>query len=141
MHSITYSIFDGLSVILLYLPPFVSLIYYTRNFNINTITTMRTSTIAAALAAATPATVFAQDPTALGARLGFALGTKLADGTCKYTADYEKDFDAISSQSGSTIVRGYSASDCNFAQQILPAAQNRGFQVILGIWYEHAYTC
>ena len=66
--------------------------------------------------------------------LGFALGTKLADGTCKYTNDYEKDFDAIKSNTGATIVRGYAASDCNCAQQILPAAKNRGFKVILGVW-------
>lgn len=67
-------------------------------------------------------------------QLGFSLGTKLPDGSCKYTADYEKDFDAIKSNAGSTIVRGYSASDCNTAQQILPAAKNKGFQVILGMW-------
>ena len=66
--------------------------------------------------------------------LGFALGTKRPDGSCKYTADYEADFDAISKASGSKLVRGYSASDCNAAQQILPAAKARGFQVVLGIW-------
>lgn len=66
--------------------------------------------------------------------LGFALGTKKADGTCKAQSDYEQDFDAISSQSGSSIVRGYAASDCNCAQNILPAAQSKGFRVILGVW-------
>lgn len=66
--------------------------------------------------------------------LGFALGDKNPDGSCKATADYEADFDAISSASGSKLVRGYSASDCNSAQQILPAAQSKGFQVILGVW-------
>ncbi|KAK6391038.1 hypothetical protein LTR65_004795 [Meristemomyces frigidus] len=66
--------------------------------------------------------------------LGFALGTKLADGSCKYTSDYEADFDAIKSNTGSTIVRGYAASDCNCAQQILPAAKSKGFKVILGVW-------
>ncbi|KAK3114305.1 glycoside hydrolase 3 protein [Teratosphaeriaceae sp. CCFEE 6253] len=66
--------------------------------------------------------------------LGFALGTKKSDGSCKYTADYEADFDAISSASGSTLVRGYAASDCNCAQQILPAAKSKGFKVILGVW-------
>ena len=66
--------------------------------------------------------------------LGFALGTKKADGTCKYTTDYEADFDAIAAASGSKIVRGYAASDCNAAQQILPAAKAKGFQVILGVW-------
>jgi len=62
------------------------------------------------------------------------LGTKKADGSCKYTQDYEDDFSAIQTASGSTLVRGYAASDCNCAQQILPAAKNKGFKVILGIW-------
>lgn len=65
---------------------------------------------------------------------GFALGTKNPDGTCKSQAEYEDDFDAIKADSGSTIVRGYSASDCNIAQQILPAAKAKGFQVVLGVW-------
>jgi glucan 1,3-beta-glucosidase len=66
--------------------------------------------------------------------LGFALGTKLADGSCKYQADYEADFDAIFSASGSKLVRGYSADDCNCAKYILPAAKAKGFQVVLGVW-------
>jgi glucan 1,3-beta-glucosidase len=75
-------------------------------------------------------------PSVVSARgtLGFALGTKLADGSCKAQSDYESDFDTISSASGSKIVRGYSASDCNSAQYILPAAKSKGFQVVLGIW-------
>ncbi|KAK5015709.1 glycoside hydrolase 3 protein [Cryomyces antarcticus] len=89
---------------------------------------MRFSVVAPLALAAAPAVV-----SAVGS-LGFALGTKLADGSCKYTADYEKDFDAISAASGSKLVRGYSADDCNCAQQILPAAKNKGFQVILGVW-------
>lgn len=44
-------------------------------------------------------------------QLGFALGTKKPDGSCKYQPDYEADFDAILAASGSRIVRGYSASD------------------------------
>jgi glucan 1,3-beta-glucosidase len=76
-------------------------------------------------------------PTAVSAagNLGFALGTKNADGSCKAQADYEADFTAIASQSAAKIVRGYAASDCNSAQYILPAAKAQGFQVILGIWY------
>jgi len=66
--------------------------------------------------------------------LGFALGAQKSDGSCKYQADYESDFQAIQSNSGSTLVRGYSSSDCNTAQQILPAAKAQGFQVILGVW-------
>lgn len=89
---------------------------------------MRAFTVAAALAAV---------PSALAAQkgmMGFALGTKKADGSCKYQADYESDFDAIQSNSGATVVRGYSASDCNCAQQILPAAAAKGFKVVLGVW-------
>jgi glucan 1,3-beta-glucosidase len=64
--------------------------------------------------------------------IGFALGDKKTDGSCKFQADYEADFDALSSLT--KLVRIYAASDCNTAQQILPAAASKGFQVILGIW-------
>jgi len=90
---------------------------------------MRVATFTSLALAAAPAALAATK-----GKLGFALGTKLADGSCKYQADYEKDFDAIVSQTGSKIVRGYAASDCNAAQQILPAAKSKGFQVILGVW-------
>ena len=92
---------------------------------------MHFSTLApvAALAVIAPAAVSA------AGTLGFALGTKKADGSCKYTADYEADFDAIAGEAGSKIVRGYSADDCNFAQQALPAAKNKGFQIVMGVWY------
>jgi len=66
--------------------------------------------------------------------LGFALGTKNADGSCKSQSDYEADFDSISASSAARIVRGYAASDCNSAQNILPAAKTKGFKVVLGIW-------
>jgi len=90
---------------------------------------MRVSTIPLIAIAFTPLAV-----SAAGA-LGFSLGTKKADGTCKYQADYEADFKTIVAASGSKLVRGYSASDCNCAQYILPAAKSQGFKVILGIWY------
>ena len=67
--------------------------------------------------------------------LGFALGDKKADGSCKFTNDYEDDFDALKAASGTSLVRTYSSSECNTAQQILPAAANKGFQVVLGVWY------
>ncbi|KAI9670559.1 MAG: glycoside hydrolase 3 protein [Alyxoria varia] len=89
---------------------------------------MHFSTLAAAVIAAAPSLVAAEG------QLGWALGTKHADGSCKYTADYEADFRAIKKESGSTLVRGYSADDCNFAQQILPAAKNTGTKVVLGVW-------
>jgi len=64
--------------------------------------------------------------------LGFALGDKKPDGSCKFQADYESDFDTLSGLS--KLVRIYAASDCNTAQEILPAAKSKGFQVVLGIW-------
>jgi glucan 1,3-beta-glucosidase len=66
--------------------------------------------------------------------LGFALGTKNADGSCKQISDYEADFDAIRTNTGSTLVRGYAASDCDSGQNMLAAAQTKGFKVVLGIW-------
>lgn len=90
---------------------------------------MRFSTVGACVLATIPSIVSAQGT------LGFALGDKLPAGTCKYTSDYEADFDAISSASSSKLVRIYAASDCNTAQQILPAAATKGFQVVLGVWY------
>lgn len=92
---------------------------------------MRFSTVAATALAASPAIVAA----AKGS-MGFALGTKQPSGSCKTQADYEDDFDAIKSSSGATIVRGYSASDCDSAKNILPAAKSKGFKVVLGIWSE-----
>lgn len=90
---------------------------------------MRVATFTSLALAAAPAALAASK-----GKLGFALGTKNADGTCKYQADYEKDFDTIAEKTGSKIVRGYAASDCNAAQQILPAAKSKGFQVVLGVW-------
>lgn len=90
---------------------------------------MRVATIASLALAAVPSALAASK-----GKLGFSLGTKNPDGTCKYQADYEKDFDAIAANTDSKIVRGYSASDCNAAQQILPAAKSKGFQVVLAVW-------
>jgi glucan 1,3-beta-glucosidase len=67
-------------------------------------------------------------------KLGFALGAKQPNGACKVAADYEADFDAIAGNTGSKIVRIYAAGQCNSAQEILPAAKTKGFQVVLGIW-------
>lgn len=89
---------------------------------------MRFSTVAATALAAAPAVV-----SAVGS-MGFALGTKEADGKCKTVDDYKNDFDAISSASGAKIVRGYAANDCDFAKNVLPAAKEKGFKVMLGIW-------
>jgi len=98
---------------------------------------MRVSTLAPLALAIAPAVVSAAAGT-----LGFALGTKLPDGTCKTTKDYEADFDAIAAASSAKLVRGYAASDCNYAQNILPAAKTKGFKVLLGIWpdYDDTYN-
>ncbi|KAF2472137.1 glucan 1,3-beta-glucosidase-like protein [Lindgomyces ingoldianus] len=89
---------------------------------------MRFSAIAASALAAAPAIVSA------AGTMGFALGTKQASGECKSQQDYEDDFKAISENAGAKVVRGYAASDCNFTTNILPAAKNKGFKVMLGIW-------
>jgi len=96
---------------------------------------MRFSAFATALAVA-PAAVSAAKGT-----MGFALGTKEANGDCKTVQDYEDDFDVIAA-SGAQLVRGYSASDCGFANNSLIAAKNKGFKVMLGIWpdVEESYT-
>ncbi|KAL9585198.1 MAG: hypothetical protein Q9212_001663 [Teloschistes hypoglaucus] len=85
-------------------------------------------------------------PLAVSARgtLGFAIGARKEGGQCKTRVDYEADFDALAQASGSKIVRTYSVIDKNVAQfdpcqvaaEILPAAANKEFQVILGLWAE-----
>ncbi|WEW55802.1 glycoside hydrolase 3 protein [Emydomyces testavorans] len=64
-------------------------------------------------------------------KLGFALGVKNADGSCKSQADFEKDFDVLKAHS--TTVRTYAAADCNNAEAIVPAAKKKGFKLILGV--------
>ncbi len=89
---------------------------------------MYSPSILAVLLAACPLLV------AAGGTLGFALGDKKPDGTCKFQPDYEADFAAIANQTGSKLVRIYAASDCDTAKWILPAAKAQGAQVVLGIW-------
>jgi len=69
---------------------------------------------------------------AAAGKLGFALGAKNADGSCKTTNDYIEDFKVLAPHS--TIVRVYAAGQCNTAAAILPAAKKDGVQVVLGIW-------
>ncbi|KAI1004830.1 hypothetical protein K3495_g3391 [Podosphaera aphanis] len=78
------------------------------------------------LAAVGPALIAAQG------QLGFALGNKKIDGSCKFKDDFVEDLRALSKLS--KIVRIYAASDCDVARELLPAAQAEGAQVILGIW-------
>lgn len=90
---------------------------------------MRFSTIIPLALAAAPAVVSA------AGSLGFALGDKKSDGSCKFQEDWAADFKAISTVKSSKIVRTYSASECNTAKEILPAAKAAGYKVILGVWY------
>lgn len=87
---------------------------------------MRVSGLLPIVLAAAPAVVSARGT------LGFSLGDKNPDGSCKATSDYEADFDKLKDLT--TLVRTYSASECDTAQNILPAAKNKGFTVTLGIW-------
>jgi glucan 1,3-beta-glucosidase len=89
---------------------------------------MRFSAIAPLALVVAPAVVSA------GGMAGFALGTKKGDGSCKTVQDYKDDFDAIYSNTGAKLVRGYAAHDCDFAKNALPAAKEKGFKVMLGIW-------
>ncbi|KAL5336985.1 glycoside hydrolase superfamily [Aspergillus crustosus] len=86
---------------------------------------MRVASVVTVLAAAMPA---------LAARgtFGLALGNENPDATCKSTEDYKKDFEAIKDLT--TLVRTYSASNCDTAKNIIPAAKARGFKVALGVW-------
>ncbi|KAI6250709.1 Glucan 1,3-beta-glucosidase [Erysiphe necator] len=65
-------------------------------------------------------------------QLGFALGNKKPDGTCKFKSDYIEDLKTLDTLS--KIVRIYAASNCDAAKELLPAAQAQGVKVVLGIW-------
>ena len=87
---------------------------------------MRSTNILLAALVAAPLAVSA------AGTLGFALGMNNPDGSCKQTSDYEADFKALKPYT--TLVRTYAAGQCNQAQNIIPAAKNAGFQVLLGVW-------
>lgn len=89
---------------------------------------MRLSTLLPSLAALAPTLVRA------GGTLGFAIGDKNADGSCKAQADWTADLSAIAAQTSARIVRIYAAAECDTAKNLLPAAKAQGFQVVLGIW-------
>ncbi|BFZ56038.1 glycoside hydrolase 3 protein [Savitreella phatthalungensis] len=67
-------------------------------------------------------------------QLGFALGSKRADGTCKNTADYAADLAVLSAHT--KLVRIYSVSDCETMKYLMPAAaaSSPAVQVMLGVW-------
>ncbi|CAD6591887.1 MAG: glycoside hydrolase 3 protein [Alectoria sarmentosa] len=114
---------------------------------------MRVSSLIAVAAATAPLAVSA------AGTLGYALGARHPDGTCKSQQDYEDDFDVlnkISPNPSSTplkqldphtenlpIVRTYAQIDgaiqdtpCSVTGAILPAAQAKGFKVVIGLWAE-----
>ncbi|EGW35407.1 uncharacterized protein SPAPADRAFT_58624 [Spathaspora passalidarum NRRL Y-27907] len=69
--------------------------------------------------------------TAMG-DLAFNLGVKDNQGNCKTVEGFESDLELIKGQS--TIVKTYAVSDCNTLQNLGPAAEAEGFQLMLGIW-------
>lgn len=98
---------------------------------------MRVTSLLSIALAATPVVVSAAANKTAGT-LGFSLGNKNPDKSCKTTKDYEADFDALKGLS--TLVRTYSASDCDTALNIIPAAKAKGFKVVLGVWYVTSVT-
>lgn len=93
---------------------------------------MRASILSLALAAA-PSLVSG------AGTLGFALGDKNADASCKTQDDWAADLKAIAAGSSSKVVRTYAADECDTAKGILPAAKAAGFKVILGVWYVYLF--
>ncbi|EEH08340.1 beta-glucosidase [Histoplasma capsulatum G186AR] len=87
---------------------------------------MRLSSLLPLALAVSPAVVSA------AGTFGFAMGVKNADGSCKTQKDFEDDFDVLKAHT--RLVRTYSASDCDNALTIIPAAKAKGFKVVLGIW-------
>jgi glucan 1,3-beta-glucosidase len=90
---------------------------------------MHLSVIVAIATILIPSLVFA------AGSIGFTVGAKNLDGSCKTSPDYEADLEALLSQTSARIVRSEAASHCETAKHILPAAKMKGFQVLLLIWY------
>lgn len=98
---------------------------------------MRFSTLALAAAVAAVASASGSGS------LGFAIGNKNEDGSCKKQADWEEDMKTISAvKAVDRILRTYSASDCDTAKELLPAAKKLGYKVLLGVWpdYEESFA-
>ncbi|KAI1937136.1 glycoside hydrolase 3 protein [Ophidiomyces ophidiicola] len=86
---------------------------------------MRLSTVLPFALAAAPAVSAA-------GTLGFALGVKNPDGSCKSQQDFEKDFDVMKAHA--KVARTYAAADCNHVDALVPAARAKGVSVVIGIW-------
>ncbi|KAG7662749.1 uncharacterized protein J8A68_003737 [[Candida] subhashii] len=64
--------------------------------------------------------------------LAFNLGVQDNSGQCKTVAEFESDLELLKSYTN--IVKTYAVSDCNTLQNLGPAADAEGFQLMLGIW-------
>lgn len=86
---------------------------------------MRFSTLASGL-------LLAATQVAAVGELGFNLGVKNNDGTCKTTSQFEEDLDVLKPYGD--VVKIFAVSDCNTLQNLGPAVENKGFRVFLGVW-------
>lgn len=67
--------------------------------------------------------------------LGFALGIhKNNDQTCKTTEDFVNDLNVIKKQTGATVVRIYTTSQCDTFKTLLPALKQTGTKAVVGLW-------
>ncbi|KAF8253444.1 glycoside hydrolase [Wilcoxina mikolae CBS 423.85] len=67
--------------------------------------------------------------------LGFALGIhKGDDTTCKTTDDFTSDLKTIKAETGASVVRIYTTSQCNALKSLLPALKSTNTKAIVGIW-------
>ena len=64
--------------------------------------------------------------------LAFNLGVQDNSGNCKSVSEYEADFENLLPYT--KTIKTYAVSDCNTLQNIGPAAEEAGFQLILGVW-------
>lgn len=87
---------------------------------------MRITTILSAALVASPLVVYA------AGTLGFAVGNKNPDDSCKSQQDWENDFEAL--KGPTTLIRTYTSDGCDTAKNVIPAAKAKGFRVVMGIW-------
>ncbi|CAK9441161.1 uncharacterized protein LODBEIA_P50300 [Lodderomyces beijingensis] len=64
--------------------------------------------------------------------LAFNLGVKDNAGNCKTVQEFESDLELL--KGTTNIIKTYAVSDCNTLQNLGPAAEAEGFQIMLGIW-------
>ncbi|EGV62456.1 glycoside hydrolase 3 protein [Yamadazyma tenuis] len=64
--------------------------------------------------------------------LAFNFGVQDNSGNCKSSEEFAADLKTLSSYA--KIVKTYAVSDCNTLQNLGPAADDAGFQMIAGIW-------